>query len=180
MVNPDEPLVHRPENYRRLAPPTMRIAVVIILLVQQRLVQAQFVQYGFVRIAFPVFLQNGFTNHLDWHLLGSGQIVGVGESSIIIHRRINGQAVRAPQVVIVQTVPGCDMHKSGSGGIVHERITREKFPGALAEWVLIFELGKMSAIQAAHDFIILPPTFFGDCREQHRRNNVLFFSHPHE
>ncbi len=57
----------------------MRIAVMIILLVQQRVPGAQLVQDGFVGIAFAVFFQNGLSDHLGGHLLFGGQIVGVGK-----------------------------------------------------------------------------------------------------
>ena len=69
VINLDEPLVHRAEDDGRLAAPAMRVAVVIILLVQQRLADAQFVQHGFVGVALAVLFQDGFAEHLGGHLL---------------------------------------------------------------------------------------------------------------
>ena len=42
----------------------MRVAVMIILLMQQRMAGAQFMQYGFVRVALAMFFEDGFTDHL--------------------------------------------------------------------------------------------------------------------
>src|SRR5580765_4125393 len=44
MVDPDEPLIHGAEDDGNLAAPAIRIAVLIILLVQQSLARAQFVE----------------------------------------------------------------------------------------------------------------------------------------
>ena len=75
MINLDEPLVHRAEDDGRLAAPAMRVAVVIIFLVQQRVANAEFVQHDFVGVAFAVFFENGFADHLSRHLLLDGQFI---------------------------------------------------------------------------------------------------------
>src|ERR1035437_9108678 len=77
MIYFDETLVHRAENDGRFAAPAVRVAVMIILLMQQRMADAEFVQHGFVGVAFAVFFENGFTKHLGGHLLLDGQVVPV-------------------------------------------------------------------------------------------------------
>jgi hypothetical protein len=76
----------------------MRVAVVIILLMQQRLADAQFVQHRFVRVALAVFFENGFAEHLGGHLLLDRQIVRVRERAVVVDRRIDRQAVRAAEL----------------------------------------------------------------------------------
>ena len=115
VINLDEPLVHRAEDDGRLAAPAMRIAVMIIFLVQQRVAGAQFVQHGFVGVAFAVFFQNGFADHLGGHLLLDRQIVRVGELAVVIHRRINRQAVLRAEIVVFQAVAGRDVNEAGAG-----------------------------------------------------------------
>ena len=53
----------------------MRIAVMIILLMQQRVADAEFVQHGFVGVALAVFFENGFADHFGGHLLLDRQFV---------------------------------------------------------------------------------------------------------
>ena len=87
----------------------------IIFLVQQRVADAEFVQHGFVGVAFAVFFQNGFAEHFCGHLLLGGQIVRERKFSVVIHRRINRQAVRAAQIVVVLAVSGRDVNESRAG-----------------------------------------------------------------
>ena len=61
----------------------------IILLMQQRMAQTQFVKHGFVGVALAVLFENGFADHLSGHLLFDGQFVRVRESPIVVHGRIN-------------------------------------------------------------------------------------------
>ena len=92
MINADKPLVHRAEDDGGLAAPAVRIAVMIILLMQQGLAGAKLVQHGFVGVALAMFFENGFADHLRGHLLLDRQIVRIGELAVVIHRRINRQA----------------------------------------------------------------------------------------
>ena len=86
MVNLDKPLVHRAEDDRGFAAPTMRVTVMIVLLVQQRFGQAQLVQHGLVGFALAVFFQDGFAQHVGGHLLLDREVVCVRELPVIVHR----------------------------------------------------------------------------------------------
>ena len=86
MINPNEPLVHRPEDDRRLAPPTVRVTVVIILLLEQRLADAQLMQHCFVGFALAVLFQDRFAEKPGGHLLFLGQVIGAEKTTIIVNR----------------------------------------------------------------------------------------------
>src|SRR5208282_2537862 len=58
MVDLDEPLVHRPENDRGLAPPAVRIAVMIVLLMQQGMTNPELVQHDLIRLTLAMLLQD--------------------------------------------------------------------------------------------------------------------------
>jgi hypothetical protein len=58
----------------------------IILLVQQRFAQPQFMQHRFVGVALSVFFQDRFSNHFHRHLLLDGQVGCVREPAVVIHR----------------------------------------------------------------------------------------------
>ena len=53
----------------------MRVTVMVIFLMQQRVTNAEFVQDSFVGVAFAVFLENGFADHLGGQLLFDGQFI---------------------------------------------------------------------------------------------------------
>ena len=178
MVDLDEPLVHGAEDDGRLAAPAMRIAVMVILLVQQRLADAQFVQHGFVRLALAVLFQDGLAEHLGRHLLLFRQVAGESEPPVIVHRRIDGQAVLAAEVVVVQPVARGDVDEAGAGGIVHEAVAGEELPGAVAEGMLVFDLAQVPAVEAADDLIILPAALLGHRRQQQGGDDVLLLARP--
>ena len=90
----------------------MRIAVLIIFLVQQGLADAEFVENGLVGVALAVFFQNGFADHFRRHLLFDGQFIRVREAAVVIHGRINWQAVLASEIVVVEAVAGRDMDET--------------------------------------------------------------------
>ncbi len=180
VINLDEPLIHCAKDDRRLAPPTVRVAVMIILLVQQRLAHAQFVQHGLVRVALAVLFQNGLADHLVWYLLIERQIVRVREAAIVVHRRINQQAMRAAEVVVVLTVAGRNVNEACARIVRDEMVAGKKFSRAIAERMLIFELTEMLAVETADDLVTLPAAFLGDRREQHRRDDELFLLHLHQ
>ena len=58
----------------------------IILLMQQRMAQTQFVKHGFVGVALAVFFENEFTDQFGGHLLFHRQVVGEREFSVVVHR----------------------------------------------------------------------------------------------
>src|SRR5258706_9508630 len=148
MVNPNKPLIHGPKNNRCLAAPAVWIAMVIILLMQQRLPDPQFMQDGFVSVAFSVFLQDGLAEHLGGHLLLDRQVVRMRELSVVIHRRVDGQAVFHSQQVVVLAVARRDMHETGSRRVLHKAVTGKEFARAIAEWMLVFYLADVPAVEA--------------------------------
>ena len=120
MVNTNEPLVHGAENDRGFAAPAKGVAVMVIFLVQEGAAEAQFVQDGRVGVALAVFFQRGLADHLRRHLLFDGQIVGESEAAVVINGRINGQAVLASKLVVLQAVAGGDMDEAGAGVLIHK------------------------------------------------------------
>src|SRR5206468_3029256 len=54
------------------AAPAVGVAVVIILLMQEGLVEPQFMQHGFVGLALAMLFENGFAEHVGRHLLLDG------------------------------------------------------------------------------------------------------------
>src|SRR5665213_21537 len=139
LVNFDEPLIHRAEDNGRFAAPAMRITMMVILLMQQRVAQTQFMQNNFVRVTLAMLFQNGFADKFSGHLLFNWQIVCVGKFSIIINRRINRQASKPAKIVVVQTMTGRDVNETRSCRAFDKSVACKKFSGAIAKWVLIFQ-----------------------------------------
>ena len=140
----------------------------IILLVQQRLAQPQLVQRRFVGLALPVFFEDGLAEHLSRHLLFDRQIVGVDESAIVVHRRVDRQALLRAEQIVVQAVARSDMHETAARGIINKRVARIQPPRSLAEWMLILEFCKVPAIKTADDLVFLPAALLSHRRQQHR------------
>ena len=70
----------------------------IIFLMDEHLAEAQFVEDGFVGVAFAVFFEDGFADHFGGHLLLAREVVGVSERAIVIHGRIDGQIFWRPRL----------------------------------------------------------------------------------
>src|SRR5437763_10374322 len=62
MINLDEPLVHRAEDDRCLAAPTVWIAVSVIFPMHQHVSVAQELKHSFVRLALAVLFENRFAD----------------------------------------------------------------------------------------------------------------------
>ena len=62
----------------------MRIAVMIIFLMQQRVANAEFMQHSFIGVAFAMFLKNGFADHFGRHLNFNWKIIGIGKRAIVV------------------------------------------------------------------------------------------------
>ena len=104
----------------RLAAPAMRVAVMIIFLMQQGVAGAQFVQHGFVGIAFAVFFQDGFAEHFGGHLLFRREIRRVGQPPSSSTGEYTGRPLARPEIVVVLAVAGGDVHKARTGVGGHE------------------------------------------------------------
>ena len=133
VIDLDEPLIHRPENHRGLAAPTVWVAVRILLVMHESIESAEERKHGFVGFASTVLFENGLADQLRGHLCLTRQIIGVGEFAGVIDRRINGQAVLAAETVILQTVPGRDVHEPGAGAVLHKRIAGQHGAGLVDE-----------------------------------------------
>src|SRR5439155_14383024 len=68
MINLDEPLIHRAEDDRRLAAPTVWIAVSVIFPMYQHISVAQELKHSFVRLALAVLFENRFADQFLRHL----------------------------------------------------------------------------------------------------------------
>ena len=62
----------------------MRIAVMIIFLMQKRVTDAEFVQHSFVGVALAVLFENGFADKFGGHLLLA--LLGVGLAVFLTRR----------------------------------------------------------------------------------------------
>ena len=140
----------------------------IILLVQQRFAQPQFMQNDFIRFALAVLLKNRFAEHGFGHLLLDGQIGCSRETAIVIDRRINWQIALSSEEVILEPVAWRDVDKTCAGHVFNEGITSKQSARARTERMLILKLAKVAAIQAANDLITVPAALFRYHRQQHR------------
>ncbi len=154
--------------------------MVVVLLMEQRLAQAQRVHHRFVRVAFPVFFEDRLAEHVGRHLLIGRQIGGVSETAIVIDGRVDRQADARSEVVVFEAVAGGDMNKAGAGGIVDEFVAGEELAGALAERVLVFELGEVFAGEALDDLVAVPAAHFGDGGQAECGNDVTLAAGQHE
>ena len=127
-----------------------------------------------------MFLQNRFAQHLHRHLLRERQIVGVSQSPLIVHRRVNRQLVVEAEMVVVQAVSGRDVNKPSARHIIDKAIARVELSGARAKRVLIFELAQMPAIEAPNNLVALPPALRRNRRQQQRRDDQLLLTNLHE
>src|ERR1051325_2527634 len=133
-------------------------------------------QNGFVSIALAVLFQNRFAEHLLRHLLFGRQIAGMSEFALVIDWRVDGQTVFQSEIVVIGAVSRGNMHEAGSGSVFDEGVAREKFSGAVAERMLIFELAEVFSIKTADDFVTIPTAFLCDSGHQQRGDNELFLA----
>jgi hypothetical protein len=180
MIDANEPLVHGAKDDWRFASPAVRIAVVIIFLVEERFAEPKFVEDYFVGVAFAMLLENAITDHLSRHLLIARQIIRIGKPTIIIDRGIDWQPMRQAQQVIVHAVPGSDVHKTCAGCILHEGIARKQLSGAVAKRMLIFDLAQVRAFEASNNFISVPAALFGYRWQEQGRDDVFLGANAHQ
>jgi hypothetical protein len=180
VIDADEPLIHRAENDRCLAAPAMRVAVMIIFLVQERVADAEFVDDGDVGVALAMFFENRFADHFLGHLIFARQVVRVGEFAIVIDGRIDRQADGTPEQIVLHAVAGCDVDETGAGGVIDEMIAGVKFADAFAEGMRVFELRNLVAGECAHDLVTFPTGFLHDRRKKHVREQEHFFADADE
>ena len=81
VVNFDEPLIHRAKDDGIFTAPAMRVAVMMIFLMQQCVTETECMQHGFIGVALAMFFQDGFPDHFVGNLLLRWQIVRVCKTS---------------------------------------------------------------------------------------------------
>ena len=119
----------------------------VILLLAQRLADAQFVQHGFVRVALAVLLQNGSCRAVSAGICcSSGRSFVCREFAVVIHGRIDRQAVTAAEIVVVQTVAGRDVDEARARVVRHEIDRPRNLPVRLHERMLILQPGELRAV----------------------------------
>ena len=123
--------------------------MLVALLERQFIIGLEPLDDGVVGFAFAFALEDLFADELVGHLLFLRQIGGAREAAFVVHRRVNRQAVRAAKVVVVLAVPGRDVHQAGAGAVIDEHVAGEQFAGAVAERVVIFQLGHLVALHRA-------------------------------
>ena len=65
-------------------------------------------------------------------------------------------------------MPGRDVHQAGAGAVVHEHVAGEQFAGAVAERVVIFQLGHLVALHCAQNLEVTRPAALLDDRVEQR------------
>ena len=68
------------------------------------------------------------------------------ERAVVVDGRVDRQSVLATDVVVVQTVTGRDMNEACARIVGDEVVAGEKFPGAIAERMLVFDRLEMFGI----------------------------------
>ena len=89
VVDVDEPLIHRAKNHRRLAAPTVRVAVLVFFFKGQFVPSLEQFDDGFICLASTVLRQDLFTDQFVGNLLFLRQICSAGEASAVIDRRVD-------------------------------------------------------------------------------------------
>ena len=168
MVDVDEPLIHRTENHRRLAAPTVRVAVLVTLLKCKLVTGLQHLDDGFVGLAPAVFRQDLFTNQFVGNLLFLRQVCRTSEAAAVVHRRVDRQTVVASEIVVVLTVAGRDVHQTGTGAVVHKHVPGEQLAGAIAERVVVLKLLQLIPLHRAQNLEVPRPAAFFDDRVEQR------------
>ena len=177
VIDLDEPLIHRPENHRRLTAPTVWVAVRILLVMHESIESAEERKHGFVGFASTVLFENGLADQLRGHLCLGRQIIGVGEFAGVIDRRINGQAVLAAEPVILQSVPGRDVHKPRAGAILYKRIAGQHWAGLVDERMHVTQLAQFRAGNFLERLDILPAARLGHLGQQRSLEQIRFCAH---
>ena len=172
MVNLDEPLVHGAENDRRLAAPAMRIAVMIVLLVQQSLADAQSCSTASLASLLPCFSRMDLPRSRPASAVRSADrlVWANGRRRPLASR---SAAVLQAEAVVFQPVPGAMWTKPVPVALSTKLSPAKELAGAVAERMLVFDLAQVPAIEAAHDLVILPAALLASTVEQqHRRDDV--------
>ena len=145
----------------------------VIFLVQQSVAQPQFMENGFVGIAFAVLFKDGFADHFSGHLLLARQIIRVRQATIVIDRRIDGQALLTPQIIVVEAVAGSDMDEAGAG-VARNKIGGKCFASAITKRMPVFKQSQIALVQIAYYLIIGPSKFLSKIRKQRSEGNETF------
>src|SRR5688572_27746383 len=107
--------------------------MMIILLLEQRLAETQFVQHHFVRVTLAVLLQDALANELGGHRRLPRQVVGARDAAAVIDRGIGGRAVALARAVIFQAMTRGDMDEAGGGAVLPGLVPGEEVARAVAE-----------------------------------------------
>ena len=69
---------------------------------------------GLVGFAGAAFFEDGFTHQFAGHLLIGGEVVGEGESAIVVDGGVDREVVSESQAVIFEAVTWSSMYGTGS------------------------------------------------------------------
>jgi len=103
----------------------------------------------------------------------------VNELPVIVHRRIDRQAVLGAEVIIVQPWPGAMWTNPCLVDCPQTWSPAKNFPVRLQK-ELVFEFAQVPAVEAANDLIILPAAFFSPRSAAREGNDVMLLADEHE
>ena len=172
VIDVDEPLIHAAENHRRLAAPTVRVAVRIFFLMHQRGLCAKQLQHGLVGLTLAILFEDGFAEQIGGHLLGHRQVVGVGKLAVVIHGAIDWQAVGAAEMIVIHAVPGRDVHEAGARAVLHKVITGKKIGRFVDEGMAILERADCLAGERFDFLGALPAARLGHLWQQRALDDI--------
>ena len=107
-------------------------------------------------------------------------LAGVREAAVVIHRRVNRQAIFETELIIVHAVAGRAVNESGAGGVFNEVVAGKKFSRPRAEGMLVFERREFVAIDRADDLVATPAAFLGNLTQQNVRDEIRVAIRLHE
>ena len=165
VVDLDEPLIHRAEDHGRLAAPAVRVAVVVILLMQQGGAHAEFVEDGVVGIALAVLFEDRFADHFSGQLLVARQVIGRRETAVVIDGRVDGQADLAAELIVLHAVAGGDVNEARARAVL-DKARGEKASRARAEGMLVNQRRELLGAGGADDLVTAPAALFGNRLQQ--------------
>ena len=116
---------------------------------------------GVVGVAATVLFEDGFAEHLGGHLLVGGKVRGVSEAAVVVDGRVDGQAVRTAEVVVIGTVAGRDVDEA-SASVRRDEVGGEEPAGARAERMLVGERGEFVGRDGALNLVAAPAALLRD------------------
>ena len=165
VVDLDEPLVHRAEDHGRLAAPAVRVAVVVILLMQQGGADAEFVEDGVVGLALAVLFEDRFADHFGGQLLFARQVIRRRETAVVIDGRVDGQPDLAAELIVLHAVAGRDVNEARARAVLDEARGKEA-SRARTEGMFVNQRRQFVGAGRADDLVTAPAALFGNRLEQ--------------